>query len=223
MNTSHPDQRWGGVSYAQHGDDFMILSIFGELGIDKPSYLDIGAHHPINISNTYALYLRGSTGYSVDANPNVEWLFHKYRPLDTFIGKGVSHVVGRRTFYMLDSMSGLNTFSEDSAKTNWPNHMGLRSCVEEKEIECLTLNQIVDTYCDGVFPDFLNIDIEGLDLEVIEQADFSESRPKLIVVEVRKFDTYAAIYVLQKQGYYFYCRMGENCFFIDVAYSKAMQ
>lgn len=222
-HVSHPDQRWGGVSYAQHGDDFMILSIFGELGIDKPSYLDIGAHHPINISNTYALYLRGSVGISVDANPNVSALFVKYRPCDMFINVGVSHIAGKQTFYMLDSMSGLNTFSEDSAKTNWPNRMGLRSCVEEKEIECLTLNEIVDTYCDGVFPDFLNIDIEGLDLEVIQQASFSKSRPKLIVVEVRKFDTYAANYVLTKQGYYFYCRMGENCFYIDTNYKGAMQ
>jgi len=223
MNQSHPDQRWGGVSYAQHGDDFMIMSIFEELGIDKPSYLDVGAHHPINISNTYALYLRGSIGVSIDANPNVTHLFAKHRPRDMFLNVGVSPVAGRATFYMLDSLSGLNTFSHDSAQTNWPGGRGLRICTEEKQIDCITLNQVVDTYCGGAFPDFLNIDIEGLDLDVLAQADFSKSRPKLIVVEVRKPDRTLATETLSKQGYFFYCRMGENCFFIDSEYRGVMQ
>ncbi len=68
---THPDQRFGGVTHAQHGDDIIIRAVFDNLGIDNPSYLDIGAHHPTNISNTKLFYDAGSRGINVEANPNL--------------------------------------------------------------------------------------------------------------------------------------------------------
>lgn len=39
-------------SYSQCGEDRILAFIFRSLGIDKPSYLDIGAHHPYMLNNT---------------------------------------------------------------------------------------------------------------------------------------------------------------------------
>jgi len=66
--TSHRDQWFGGRTYAQHGDDLAVLNIFKRLGIEKPSYLDVGAYHPFDLSNTALLYERGSRGIVVEPN-----------------------------------------------------------------------------------------------------------------------------------------------------------
>jgi hypothetical protein len=75
----HRDQKWGPTSYAQHGDDFQILNLFNLLGIDRPTYIDLGAHHPETISNTKLLYDRGSRGINVEANPNLFKAFESQR------------------------------------------------------------------------------------------------------------------------------------------------
>src|SRR5437763_16778861 len=67
----HPDQGFGGRTYAQFGEDLIFLNIFALLGINTPSYIDVGAHHPVNISNTALLYERGCRGIKIDANPDL--------------------------------------------------------------------------------------------------------------------------------------------------------
>jgi hypothetical protein len=66
--TGHRDQWFGGRTYAQHGDDLAVLNIFKRLGIERPSYLDVGAYHPFDLSNTALLYERGSRGINVEPN-----------------------------------------------------------------------------------------------------------------------------------------------------------
>src|SRR5579871_5884717 len=65
----HPHQIFGHLTYSQHGEDMIFANIFHIIGIEKPSYMDIGAYHPINISNTAYFYAKGSRGVNIDANP----------------------------------------------------------------------------------------------------------------------------------------------------------
>lgn len=67
--TGSSDQSFGHITYSQHGEDMIIANIFSILNITKPTYLDIGANHPLKGSNTALLYSRGSHGTIVDANP----------------------------------------------------------------------------------------------------------------------------------------------------------
>lgn len=204
----HPDQKFGHVSYAQHGDDLMILNIFHLLGIKNPSYLDLGAHHPENISNTKLLYEMGSRGVNVEANPYLIRLFNVDRKEDQNVNLGVGVEPGDMEFYMYSDFSGRNTFSKEETES-----YGGR--VQKKIVlPVKTINQIVDIYCDGKFPDLLSCDIEGLDFEVLSRADFSKSSPKVIVVETRRDETDAMISMIENKGYLVLCRMGENLFFI---------
>jgi len=57
------------VSYSQCGEDRILRHIFSVFGIEKPTYLDIGAHHPVALSNTYLFYQKGATGVLVEPNP----------------------------------------------------------------------------------------------------------------------------------------------------------
>ena len=56
-------------SYAQCAEDLIIRFAFDQMGIRKPVYLDIGAHDPIFLSNTYLFYKKGSRGVCVEPNP----------------------------------------------------------------------------------------------------------------------------------------------------------
>lgn len=215
----HPDQRWGPTSYAQHADDFMLINLFSLIGIEKPSYLDVGAHHPETISNTKLLYDRGSRGVNVEANPNLIAEFNRLRPEDKNLNVGVGVVVGKRTFYMYDDSSGRNTFC-------FSEMLGLKGLLEvqcEMVLEMVTLDSILKAHCGGRWPDLLCMDIEGLDFEVLDSADFGvDNRPKIICVEVRRQDTYKFRDMMIWRDYFLYCRMGENLFFIDQQFRKSV-
>lgn len=206
---AHADQRWGCVSYAQHGDDFMILNIFEMLKIDRPTYLDLGAHHPENISNTKLLYDRGCRGINVEANPHLLDEFKRFRPEDINLNIGVGPESGTFDFKMYDSRSGRNTFSDDEVKEYG------RTVKSVMPLPVLTLTQIVDRYNTGRFPNLLSVDIEGLDYEVLKSTSFiGKCPPDLIVVETRRKKSTEMIAMMGAKGYLPYCRMGENIFFI---------
>lgn len=207
----HQDQRWGHISYAQHGDDFFILNCFDLMGIQRPSYLDIGAHHPQTISNTALLYERGCRGINVEANPNLIANFRKLRPEDLTLNIGVAPQRGKLPFYMYHQESGRNTFSSEemtSFTSQYPEHP-VRDILY---IEVMTINDVVEG-TGGFFPDLLTMDIEGLDYDVLKSADFSRSAPKLICVETRREDGEKMRSMMKEKGYAFVARVTENLFF----------
>lgn len=209
----HPDQHFGSVSYAQHGDDFMLLNIFKLLGIENPSYLDLGAHHPFIISNTALLYERGSRGVNIEANPNLYQNFVLFRPEDTNVNIGVGLKDGLSPFYMYSDTSGRNTFSQEESKS--VPGMTIKKVID---LPIITINQVKDLYCDGVWPDLLTTDIEGLDYSVLESMHMDENHPRVICTETRINDGEKIKALLKDRNYFCYCRMGENLFFVHEAF-----
>lgn len=49
----------GQTSYSQCREDLIDRFIFSKINLSKPFYLDIGAHHPNYLSNTYFLKTHG--------------------------------------------------------------------------------------------------------------------------------------------------------------------
>ncbi len=210
----HPDQYFGPTTYAQHGDDLMVANIFRLLGIDKPSYLDLGAHHPTTISNTRLLYERGSRGVNVDASPAAIELFNAERPDDINVCMGVSTRSGFETFYVFSDTCGLNTFS--------PEHVdslhGALTVKEERMVKVEPIGYFIQIYLNGCWPHFLSCDIEGLDYDVLSQADFRYSAPVLICVETRRGQSTKMQLMMHDKCFAPYCRMGENLFFVNKRY-----
>lgn len=204
----HQDQAFGGSTYAQHGDDLIALNLFHCLNIDKPSYLDIGAHHPVNISNTALLYSRGSRGINVEANPELIQAFKDMRPEDINLNIGVSDSPGLISFYMFDSKSGRNTFDLKTAESFLASHPW---CKIQKtvEIEVTTINDIINRFAGGKCPDFLSIDVEGYDSRILEAMDFNKFKPKVICVETVDKQ------ILTQAGYSPCFRTIGNVFYID--------
>lgn len=202
------EQRWGGTTYAQHGDDLILLNLIELLGLSNPSWLDIGAHHPTTISNTRLLYDRGMRGVNVEANPFLIKQFYRERKFDTNICVGVAPEAGEREFFMHSDLGGRNTFCPKEAVSD--NQVVVKSQV----LPVKTLNQIVNEYCNYQFPELLLMDIEGLDYSVLDGADFSNSKPHIICVETRRSETLRMSEMLRRKGFRWCFRMVENCFFV---------
>jgi FkbM family methyltransferase len=206
LTIDHPHQYYGGRTYAQHGDDLILLNLFKSMGIEQPSYIDIGAHHPYELSNTALLYERGSRGINVEANPDLIENFRTFRPDDINLNVGIGPNPGRRTFYRHTPGCGLNSFIRESVED-----LGVLS---EVTVDVRTVAQILDQHANGIFPDLLSVDIEGLDLEVFEGLSFSKSAPKVIVAEAQGENGKAICNLLKARGFAFHFRAGGNAFFI---------
>lgn len=224
MIKAHPDQPYGNITYSQHGEDFLIVDLFKRLGINKPSYLDIGAHHPHIISNTHLLYTRGSRGVNVEANPRLIEAFFIHRPEDININYGVMPEAGMYPFYLYSSSSGRNTFNKDEmARFLDEETTNDITDLHTQRIECRTLADIIEHACKGVFPNFLNLDIEGYDYGVLDSYDFNfDNSPDVICVEVRNKDIHRMCTLMEVKGFSRYLRIGENEIFIQPNHAKKL-
>ena len=167
-------------SYSQEGED-MILRRFFE---NKSSgfYIDVGAHHPKRFSNTYFFYKKGWQGVNIDAMPNSMKLFNRFRPRDTNIEKPVSAKKQILTYYAFNEPA-LNGFSKEMSDER--NGKGSYYVTFTKDIETVTLEDILDENLKfGQLIDFLSIDVEGLDFDVLKSNNFEKYRPKVILIEI---------------------------------------
>ncbi|HET6608400.1 MAG TPA: FkbM family methyltransferase [Rhodopila sp.] len=178
----HADQAFGHFTYAQFGEDLIVAGLFARLGIDRPNYLDIGAHHPLNCSNTALLHAHGSRGVNVEANPTLIEAFHRLRPDDVTLNCGVGPIAGEMTFYRIDEFSGRNTFDRETAEAFVRSHPEFKIS-DTVPVTVRTINDIVSVELKGRWPDLLSLDAEGLDRSILESADFNTAGPKVIIVE----------------------------------------
>ena len=165
-------------SYGAVGEDALIKKIFkNKTGF----YVDVGALHPINGSNTYHLYKRGWRGINFDLmNANIK-LFKIFRPKDVSLNMAISSKSGFVNSYIFDSGSGLNTLEK-----NWADKWKkiINKDYEIIKIKKEKLTTLLKKYkCPKDF-DLLNIDVEGHEIEVIKGLDFKIYKPKIILIEI---------------------------------------
>ena len=82
------------ISYAQRYEDMHLLRAFGEQA--SGFYIDIGAGHPVYDNVSFAFYLRGWRGITVEPNPWLAQLSEAVRPLDVRIQSLVGEKPGER-------------------------------------------------------------------------------------------------------------------------------
>lgn len=172
------------ISYSQAGEDYNIRNIFREK--KNGFYVDVGAFHPLNVSNTCYFYtFENWRGINIDPNPQSIEIFNKYRKRDINLNIGISSSNKELDYYILDYTSSMNTFNRKALEEE-----GLLNRIKEvKKISVMTLNEVLQTYLPkGQDIDFLNIDTEGMEIEVLESNDWQRFRPKLVVIESELLD-----------------------------------
>lgn len=174
------------ASYSQCGEDLILKFLFKDfLKIEKPSYIDIGAHLPFRYSNTAIFYLSGCRGINIEPDPVLFKNFKKYRKKDINLNIGVADKQGELDFYIMNNRT-LNTFSHESVKESEGKGYRIKGI---KKIKVNTLENVIKEHSNGVFPDLLSIDAEGVDEMIIKSIDYKNNFPKVICVETIDFGT----------------------------------
>ncbi len=178
-------------SYSQDGEDMIIRSFYEEAYKYKGFYIDIGAHHPFRFSNTAYFYKKGWQGLNVEASPDLIKHFIDKRTRDINLNVGVSDKKDILRFFMFREPA-VNTFDAERAKV-LPLEDPRFIFEKEVEIQTLPLKEILDKHLPkGVKIDFLTIDVEGFDLQVLHSNDWDTYLPRFILVE-HGFNPYALL------------------------------
>ena len=210
----------GKVSFSQCGEDLIVDFVFKNLlKIEKPSFIDIGANDPIKFNNTFRLYKAGSRGINIDPNKQSIRVFNKKRKNDINIHCGIGSEKGVKMFYIFKN-SMQNTFDEDVANVNG-------DVLLKEPVEIKLIKDVIDLYSNSQFPDFLSLDTEGMDLEILESIDFNHTFPKVVCVEtVEKIDhnrykkNHAIPKFLSSKNYVHHSDTYINSIFIHKAFLK---
>lgn len=206
-------------SFAQQGEDLIIYNLFqNHLKINKPSYIDIGAYHPIYSNNTFLLYLQGSRGVLVEPNPAYTKLLKSIRKEDTVLNIGIGITDEKEAdYYVFNKSSQLNTFSKERAD-KYIEEYGPNVLKEVLKMPLVNINEVLEqNFTKG--PNLFSIDVEGLDLDILKTLDFGRFRPDLFCVESSEFGTFKinneVSDFMQTNGYTICASTYVNTIFVD--------
>lgn len=177
-------------SGSQAGEDQLIRYLFFScLGITKPTYLDIGANHPFDCSNSFYFYSRGSSGVCMEPDPSFYSLLKKYRKRDIILQAGVGlENSDEAQLYVFPGMyASWNTFSTAEAELR-VRESGI-IYREVMKVPMIKINTVLEKYFPEC-PNLISIDVEGLDLQILESLDFDRFKPEVICVESITFSTH---------------------------------
>ena len=165
------------LSYAQRFEDFHLWRCFGA----QPSgfYVDVGAGHPVFDNVSFAFYLQGWRGITVEPNPALAALARAVRPRDRHhqVLCGIS--AGETTFYLQREFHGLST---GVAAVALKAEREVGRTPEQVVLPVTTVKALCEQHALTAI-DFLKVDVEGGEESVLFGADWQRYRPKVVVVE----------------------------------------
>jgi len=167
------------ISYGQNREDVLLNRLFP--ADYKGFYIDVGANHPTQDSVTAHFYSRGWQGINVEPSSCYDQVAQA-RKRDINLQVAVSNRTGDATLHEFPTAPGLSTFSAALAEDAIA-RFGCR-CVK-RQVPVLTLAEVCRRHVRGPI-DFLSVDVEGHEREVLEGAAWKEYRPRVVVVEATR-------------------------------------
>jgi FkbM family methyltransferase len=162
----------GRAFYGQYGQDAYVLRTIYK-NKESGTFVDVGANHPVECSNSYLLELNGWSGLAVEPQTSLNRLWPETRRtpcLDCAVGdesKDVVFIQASPEEHGHSGVEGFNKVKRDASK-----HVVCQK----------TLDEILRDH--GISEiDYLSIDVEGYEMSVLRGIDFSKSKIRLIGIE----------------------------------------
>jgi len=164
-------------SYSQKGEDVEIDRLLGNKR--HGFYVDVGANDPVRFNNTYRFYKRGWRGINIEPDIESYEKIKRMRKRDVNLNFGVGSRAGRLKLYRFIPHT-LTTFSKEEADRCVGEGYVLKG-VQEVEVKKLAL--VLENYLRRTKIDFMSVDTEGFDLEVLKGNNWRRFRPRVLCVE----------------------------------------
>lgn len=208
--------------YAQNGEDILLWRVFADQA--SGIFVDIGAHNGLVLSNTLSFEQQGWTGLCVEAHPTyAKECAANRKSIVVHAAAGKEDKDGV-VFYMtnMGHLSTLDKTLESYFKSAFRKHF---TGFKEVKVPLRTVNTMLDK-CKFDHVDFISIDVEGTELDVLYGFDVKRFKPRIILSEAMNQGIgQKLIEHLTKQGYIFARKAGYNLFFCanesDVAILRA--
>jgi FkbM family methyltransferase len=173
------------LSYSQFGEDITAANLLRN--VEGGFYVDIGAHHPLQRSNTALFHIQGWQGINVEPMRRRIRLFERYRPQAINLHAAIHNDAESVTLHKF--RKGLvNTIVERRAE-----ELSKKKKREGHEVvRALSLNDLFERHVpDGVRVSYLTVDVEGYDTEAIVAFDLDRYHPDVVCVEISRPDMMA--------------------------------
>jgi FkbM family methyltransferase len=204
------------ASFSQHGEDIWLDSVLK--GKSTGFYIDIGANHPEFNSNTCRFYRRGWTGINVEPTVGGHAAFQRLRPRDINLQIAVAPEEGETTLYTLSHDTTLSTLSRAAAEEA-ARRLGL--AIHEVKVRTMPLQKIFEKHAAGRVVDFMSVDAEGYDIEVLRTNSWEQNRPTFVLVELNQ-NRNGIVQLLQRNDYCLLINNHVNGLFVDAASSSPL-
>lgn len=188
-------------SYSMQGEDLVVRNLLrkeltsGKIGF----YADIGAYAPRYGSNTYLFHQYGWRGVCVEPNPKMAEAFAQERP-DGLLITAAAGPDGKGYWSESKLDAASSRVAQDAASFDDDFHPPV-------EIPFIAMKTLFEQHApaDGGV-DYLSLDVEGFELEVLQTNDWSRFKPTVIVIEESTLDitnifAAPALAYLRDQGY----------------------
>lgn len=183
-------EMYANIVFSQEGEEIYLREKFRNK--TKGVYIDVGAFHPFRFSNTYWAYMQGWKGINIEPDFDNYKLLCALRPMDTNINCGISSKKGELKYYSFREKA-LNTF----LKENITNVQDIMTVKVELLKNILSQENIRDI-------DFIDIDVEGMEMDVLESINWNEVSINCILVEQLDGQTYMRLPDVMKSKVYKY-------------------
>jgi FkbM family methyltransferase len=207
-------------SYSQSGEDVIVRLIFDYLQVKQPTYLDIGAWLPDAGNNTYLFYT-AMRGRGVLVEPNVAMTpeLRSVRPGDIVLNVGIGVTEQSEADFYCMTIDQWNTFDKEEAERR-ANAPGSKAKIEKiVKVPLVPINKVIEDHLGGKAPDFISIDVEGLDVAIMKTLDYQRFRPKVICAETLKALSFEMepemTEFLAQQGYVARAETFPNTIYVD--------
>ena len=180
LNLYRRKYKYKKISYSLNAVDLIIDYIFKNK--NNGFYLDVGSQHPISNNNTYLLFKRGWSGINIDLDKKNIDLFNTARPNDINLNSAISSDVAEKKLYFYHDKSPINTLNKVVSDFQ------TASVKEIKRIKTTTLDIALQNLKFNNKIDYMNLDVEGHEMDIFKAFNLSLYKPSVISVEFLDLD-----------------------------------
>jgi FkbM family methyltransferase len=163
------------ISYSQLGQDLDVLNLYSNKR--SGTFIEIGASDGIRLSNTYLLEQLGWKGICVEPIPEKFELLKKNRK-SINVNKAVYNVSGQDIKFTVAPYSFLSGITSEIDTFHEVKNTGTTISVKT-----ISLNDLISQSGLPTFIDYLSLDTEGSEYEILKALDFSKYKFGTIHVE----------------------------------------
>jgi FkbM family methyltransferase len=164
------------LSYAQNLEDYHLELMFADQA--SGTYVDVGGGHPVADNVSFWFYLKGWRGLVVEPQQALADIYAHVRPRDHTVSCLAGRSEGEAQFHIVEKLHGFSSTVREHAEG--AAEFGAAFTTIVKPVRSLAA-LIDETGLETI--DFLKIDVEGAEAEVLAGMDFTRHRPRVILLE----------------------------------------